>query len=161
MAHKNSLKGISPLVATVLLIAFVVAVAGILATWINTFAQEQTELVGDQSNIAISCSYGAVALKNMAFTSAESRLSGTIENNGQISIGGMSVSVVYQNATSQNIPLCNGQTGAVDCASANYTLPVAGQGSFNVSIWGSNYDSVKLITNCSSVSDSVERSDIG
>ena len=67
------LKGISPLVATVLLIAFVVAVAGLVATWVNSFTRSQTELVGQQSTLSITCSYGNINMKNLVFQSASTR----------------------------------------------------------------------------------------
>lgn len=154
------MKGISPLVATVLLIAFVVAIGGIILTWMNTFARTQTELVEEQASISITCSYGSINLKNPKFTSGTTRLSGTIENIGQIELGNITVSIVYQNATSQTIELCNSATGAVSCSAGNLSLGIAEQAAFNVTIWGSNYDEVKVSTNCSAVSDTVERGDI-
>lgn len=160
MRHEHNAKGISPLVATVLLIAFVVAIAGLIATWVNSFARTQTELVGQQSTLSITCSYGNINLKDVRFQSAATRLAGTIENNGQIALGNITLSVVYQNATSQNVGLCSDPTGAVSCSVANLTLTVAQQAAFNVTIWGSNYGSVKVVSNCSSVGDTVSRGDI-
>jgi len=154
------LKGISPLVATVLLIAFVVAVAGIIATWINGFARTQTQLVSDQSTLSITCSYGDVNMKNLVFQSASTRLAGSVENNGQIALGNLTLNIIYQNATSQVINLCTAAVGAASCSVSNLTLTVAQQTAFNVTIWGSNYDSVKMVTNCSTVSDSASRGDI-
>lgn len=152
-------KGISPLVATVLLIAFVVAVAGVIAAWSTTFAKEQTSLVGEQASLAVNCQYGKVNMKSLKFASASSTLGGIIENNGQISLGSMSLSVVYQNSTSEAIKLCNSSGRAVSCSAANLSLSASDLMVFNVSV-GSNYDSIKLSTNCTSASDSAERGDV-
>ena len=43
----KSMKGISPLIATVLLIAFVIAVAGVVAPWLTTFIRGRTEEVSE------------------------------------------------------------------------------------------------------------------
>ena len=154
------LKGVSPLVATVLLIAFVVAVAGIIATWVNSFATSQTQLVGQQSTTSITCSYGHVAVQNMVFQSASTRLAGTVVNTGTIAQGNISVSIVSQNATSQNINLCNSPSGSTTCTVANLSLAVSDQVGFNFTISGSNYDNVKVKTNCSSVGVTAQRGDI-
>ena len=156
----NMNKGISPLVATVLLIAFVVAVAGIIATWATGFTKDQTTLVQDQSTNQITCGYGKIALDDVKFASDSTTLSGIIENNGQIALGNMRVSVIYQNATSQTINLCDGVSGSVECSTANLTLTTAEQSTFNVTLWGANYDEIKISTNCTAASDTVERGDV-
>lgn len=154
------MKGVSPLVATVLLIAFVVAVAGIIAAWANSFATSQTQLVGQQSTTSITCSYGHVAVQSLKFQSASTRLAGTIVNTGTIALGNISVSVVYQNASSQNVNLCTDPSGSASCGVANLSLAVSDQAAFNVTISGSNYDSIKIKTNCSSVGVTAQRGDI-
>ena len=154
------MKGVSPLVATVLLIAFVVAVAGIIAAWTTGFAKSQTQVVEQQSTYAITCGYGSINMKSLIFQSASTRLAGTIENNGQISLGNLTLRIVYQNATSQSIPLCSSASGAVSCSSVNLSMMPSDQSSFNVTLWGSNYDSIRVTTNCSTVSDTAARGDV-
>lgn len=53
-------EGVSPLIAAVLLIAFVVGVAGILTTWMTTLTQEQTRQLENQSVKQIDCSFGLI-----------------------------------------------------------------------------------------------------
>ena len=48
-------KGISPLIATVLIIGFTVALAAIIITWGGRFIQETTEDVDLQTKIGLSC----------------------------------------------------------------------------------------------------------
>lgn len=43
------MKGISPIVATVLLVAFAVAVAGIVSVWSTTLTTTQTKIIANQS----------------------------------------------------------------------------------------------------------------
>lgn len=161
MASSRSKKGISPLVATVLLIAFVVAIAGVVAAWLGTFTKDQTQLVSDQSKLQINCQAGKVAMKNLRFASASSSLSGTMENNGfGIALGNLTLTVIYQNATSEAIQLCSSSTGAASCSSGNMTLLPAQLTTFNVTIGGSNYDIIKLSTNCTTAYHTAQRGDI-
>jgi flagellin-like protein len=154
-------KGISPLVATVLLIAFVVATGGLVAAWLGNFTKEQAQLTSDQSRLQISCQAAKIAMKNLRFDSASSTLSGTIENNGfGLALGNLTLSIVYQNATSQSINLCSTSTGAVSCGVGNMSLIPAQLTTFNVTIGGSNYDIIKLSTNCTTAYHTAQRGDI-
>jgi flagellin-like protein len=62
-------KGISPLIASVLLIAFTMAIAGIMATWATTFSRERLGGASEESECI-----GALDLSNLAF------------NNGTLSV---------------------------------------------------------------------------
>lgn len=160
-ASELRFKGVSPLVATVLLIAFVIAVGGIVAVWANSFATSQTQLVGQQATISTTCSYGHIAAQNLKFQSASSRLSGTIVNTGTIALGNLTLNIIYQNATSQTIGLCTDPTGSASCSVGNLSLAVSDQVAFNVTIWGPNFESGKIRTNCSSSGFPFIRGDIG
>lgn len=68
-------KGISPLIAAVLLIAFTMAIAGIMATWATTFsrerltgASEEAECIGtlDLSGLAFNNGTISVKIKNLS-----------------------------------------------------------------------------------------------
>jgi flagellin-like protein len=160
MQLKVRMKGISPLIATVLLISVTIAIAGIVWQWSGGFFQDQTERVSEQSDRTILCSYGSINVKDLRFQTTQSRLSGNIENTGQIAIGNVSISIVYQNSTSQTIKLCTDPTGSVSCTGGNLSLDIAERVGFNVSIWGSNYDSIRIGTNCTQVTDTADRGDI-
>lgn len=150
-------KGISPLVATVLLIAFTVAVAGIIATWLTGFTTTTTEIVGKRSETEVTCAYGSINLRSLKYSNTY--LSGAIENNGLITVGNISLIILYQNATSEKIGLCLSGGTHIRCSVGDMSLLVAEQKSFNVST-GSNYDEIKAITNCSNVVDTAKRSDV-
>ena len=55
-------KGISPLIAAVLLIAFTMAVAGILTAWVTTFTQDTADQVGEDGEQTVSCSFGGLSI---------------------------------------------------------------------------------------------------
>ncbi len=48
-------KGISPLIAAVLLIAFTMTIAAILATWAQTFGEEQLGEAAEEGRMAVEC----------------------------------------------------------------------------------------------------------
>jgi len=138
------MKGISPLIATVLLIAFTLSVAGIVSVWLTGFARTSTETVGKESSTQLICSYGGIALSNLKFSN--NRLSGSIENTRTIILGNITIQVLYTNASSQTEKLY-------------VSLTPREKYSFNISI-SSNYDKIRVITNCSSVYDEVGSSEV-
>lgn len=151
-------KGISPLVATILIIAITVGVVGIVAVWITGFTRTTTETVSTQSGRQIDCSFGAVSVGNLKF--ANNFLSGRVENRGQIALGNISVNIIYQNASAEKFELCKSGSTAVRCDGGNLSLLVSEQTSFNVTIGGSNYDTIRVFTDCTGVSDTAQRGDV-
>jgi flagellin-like protein len=57
------MKGISPLIASVLLIAFTMAIAGIMATWATTFSRERLTGAGEEADCI-----GALDLSSLSFS---------------------------------------------------------------------------------------------
>lgn len=152
-------KGISPLVATILIIALTVGVVGIVAVWLTGFTRTTTDTVSTQSGRQIECSFGAVSVDNLKF--ANNFLSGRVENRGQIALGNISVNIIYQNASTEKFELCKSGSTATRCDGGNLSLLVSEQSSFNVTIGGSNYDTIRVFTNCTGVSDTAQRGDVG
>lgn len=52
----KSKKGVSPLIATVLLIAFAVALGAVVMNWGKTYVEDQADRVGKRSDSQITCS---------------------------------------------------------------------------------------------------------
>lgn len=138
------MKGVSPLIATILLIAFTLSVAGIVSIWLTGFARTSTETVGKESSTQLICSYGGIALSSLKFSN--NRLSGSIENTRTIILGNITIQVLYTNASSQTEKLY-------------VSLTPREKYSFNISI-SNNYDKIRVITNCSSVYDEVGSSEV-
>ena len=64
------MKGISPLIAAVLLIAFTVAVGGIIATWLTSFSKTTTAGVESSTKGASKCSGVYIEVKGYDNTTA-------------------------------------------------------------------------------------------
>lgn len=149
-------KGISPLIATVLLIAFTVSVAAILGVWIPSFTKEHTESVGEHAGREITCAYGGISVSHLQF--CNNRLAGIIRNTNLIDLGNITIQITFQNATpAQTIYLT--QDGVAGTHS-NMSLKPNQVASFNVTIGGSNYNNIHVYTNCSNVYDDSSISDV-
>ncbi len=58
----KNFKGISPLIASVLLVAFTMAIAAVLVAWITGFTQQQTETIGSRGDQQTSCAYSTLSI---------------------------------------------------------------------------------------------------
>ena len=153
------MKGISPLVATVLLIAFTVGVGGIISVWITGFTQTSSKIVSNEGEKQITCSNGAIDISNLKYCSAIGNMSGLIKNNGRITVGNITLQTIHGNGSSVSHALNDTGTGGGN--SGNYLALKAGQVfSFNVSIGGGTYDRIWIYTNCSAVTDTALSTDI-
>jgi flagellin-like protein len=147
-------KGISPMIATVLLIAFTVAVAGIVSVWITGFTMTSTSQVTEQSNIELYCSYGGIAVSNLKY--CNTYLSGIVENTNLVDIGNVTMQIIFDNSTTQKFYLYkNNNTSLGFMAIKPRELD-----SFNLSIGGSNYNIIHVYTNCSNVYDDARKADV-
>lgn len=160
MHEVTKMKGLSPLIATVLLIAFTVGVGGLISVWISGFTQTSSKIVSKEGETQIICSNGAIDLSSLRY--CNNNISGIIKNNGRITIGNITVQTVFNNGTSISHALNN--TGAGGGADGSYLLLRAGQiFAFNISIGAAssgNYDRVYVYSNCSSVTDTATSTDI-
>ena len=151
------MKGLSPLVATVLLIAFTVGVGGLISVWITGFTQTSSNIVSKDAENRIVCSNGAVDLSSLRY--CNSNISGIIKNNGMIILGNITLQSVFTNGTMVTHAL--NDTGAGGGSNGNFLSLRAGRlFSFNVSLGGSTYDRIYVYTNCSSITDTATSSDV-
>lgn len=156
------MKGLSPLVATVLLIAFTVGVGGLISVWISGFTQTSSKIVSKEGETQIICSNGAIDLSNLRYCVNTNNISGIIKNNGRIALGNITLQTIFNNGSIVSHAL--NDTGTGGSSSGNFLVLRAGQVfGFNVSIGGGSsgaYDRLWIYTNCSSVTDSALSSDI-
>jgi|YelNatPaOPRAMG01_1025707.scaffolds.fasta_scaffold129062_2 flagellin-like protein len=83
-------KGISPLIATIMLIAFTMVVAGILAGWATQFVtQSRTELQF--------CARAQLLIQRAFYDKNSGNLTLSIFNTGDVPLKGFSVRLIYQN----------------------------------------------------------------
>lgn len=146
-----SSKGISPLIATVLLIAFTVAVAAIISVWLTTFTSTSTQTVSSRAETELYCMYGGISLSDLKYCNGY--LSGTVENTRLVDLGNITLQIFYTNASSKTIRLNKSAGGFM-------ALEPREKDTFNVSGIDSNYDKIHLYTNCSTVYDDASSGDV-
>ena len=140
------------MIATVLLIAFTVAVAGIVSVWITGFTTTSTEQVSEQSAKELYCVYAGISVSSLRYCGGY--FSGIVTNTNLKDIGNITFQIIFDNYTSQTIKL-NKSSGGVFMSLTPRELD-----SFNVSIGGSNYDKLHFYTNCSNVYDDATPADV-
>ncbi|MBI2084665.1 MAG: hypothetical protein HYT70_03595 [Candidatus Aenigmarchaeota archaeon] len=145
------MKGLSPLVATVLLIAFTVGIGGLISVWLSGFTQTSTGIVRKEGEHQVICSNGALDISNLRY--CNNNISGIIKNNGRITLGNITVQIVFLNSSQVSF--------ALNDTSGNYLVLKPSQlGTFNQTIGGTNYDKIWIYSNCSAVTDQAESSDV-
>lgn len=154
-------KGISPLVATVLLIAFTVVAASFISFWLIPFLTKISESTTNQTDIQLKCSKGGISLFDLNYNLSSSYLSGKIENTGSISLGILFFEIIYTNSTIERKGLCYSEGEVIVCDNSNLTLPPRDFISFSFQI-PENYGTISIETNCSSygVYDVVKREEV-
>lgn len=85
---KSKRKGISPLVAVIMLIAFTMIVAGILAGWATRFAT-------DQRNMLEQCVRASLLIRTAVYETATSNITLMLHNPGTVSLKDFQVQVTY------------------------------------------------------------------
>jgi flagellin-like protein len=139
------MKGISPVIASVLLIAFTIAVATLYSGWITSFTKTTTEEVQEKSEKRVTCSYGGIAIDDVKYNKTTGNLTAIIENTDIIDLGNIDIEIFYANATKQKLDL-------------NMTLEPGERNVLNVKVIDMNtttYDKIRVITNCSNVNDEI------
>jgi flagellin-like protein len=61
----NKRKGISPLIAAVLLIVFVIGLGTVILAWLNTYAKDTTVDTTEKTDVIISCSGAIVEIQSL------------------------------------------------------------------------------------------------
>ncbi|MDI6825713.1 MAG: hypothetical protein QMD36_00765 [Candidatus Aenigmarchaeota archaeon] len=141
------MKGISPVIASVLLIAFTIAVAALYSGWITSFTKRTTEEVGERSEKRVTCTYGGIALDDVKYNQTAGNLTeGFVENTDIIDLGNIDFEIFYTNGTREK-------------SDQNMTLEPGERKPFTI-VNTSNYDKIRVITNCSNVNDEISFNDV-
>ena len=88
------MKAISSMIATILLIAFTVAVGGILSVWFTGLATTQTAGIENKTGGVIKCVGGLLVEEAKVPSSTGTVLNVTYTNNAQYSVSGIYVEIV-------------------------------------------------------------------
>jgi len=76
-------KGISPILASVLLLAVTVSVAGIFSGWAPNLAQTVTDQTGNQTEHRLECNEASADFISATYDSANSEITTALRNNGR------------------------------------------------------------------------------
>jgi flagellin-like protein len=92
-------KGISPLIAAVLLIAFTIAIGVIVSTWSTTFTRDQVAGIETKSKTAVKCSESRFYFSNDSIVANGTRFTVRISNEGNVNLTNFLVYVTDKNNT--------------------------------------------------------------
>lgn len=106
-------KGISPIIASVLLLAVALAVVGIFSGWAPNLAQTVTESTENDTEHQLDCNKGSIEIVSATFYSSQTELA--VRNSGRIDLNNLT-SVAFNSEDSilgQNLSLSLNQ-GEID-----------------------------------------------
>ncbi len=136
MQKKSLRKGISPLVAAVLLIAITMTIAGMLAYWATGFFRTSLP-----TNITeIQCTGANFRIYSCLYNSSLNTIDLLLQNTGGVDLSNITAVVIYQNATAQNIFL-------------NGTLPRLQILGYRLSNISQDYSRIVITTICPNIED--------
>jgi len=105
-------KGISPLIASVLLIAFTMTIAGLMAAWATSYVSGQTEKLTEQSETTKSCSGANFRIESDTMKTNTS-VTVVLYNSGGVDFTNMNVNMFYTNSTDVIIQKISNVSGAL------------------------------------------------
>lgn len=122
------MKGISPMIATVLLLAFTVAVGAILSVWFTSLTTTQTSNLENRTSGVIKCSGALVIDEVKVPTTTGTVLNVTYLNYGQYSVSSINIEIVNASSvTSEAGDTSTLSPGAMGIHAFNFTagLPIS------------------------------------
>ena len=129
---KKSKKGISPLIATVLLIAFTIAIGGVLLIWFSSLTNTQTQTVGTSSEKLADCAASAITIREARYNSTPGSAASTFVNvtislvAGTQNIANLTVFVTGKgitNSTADNSTITPGSTITIRANVSSNAIP--------------------------------------
>lgn len=141
-------KGVSTLVATVLLIAFTVSISMIIMGWFSSFTRSATENVSDVTLNAIGCSSGIIDFDHIYVNNLTNVATINVFNSGQIelTINAMIVNTsgaACRSNTTTQITLLPGSSGSITLSTAQCAIATI-----------NDFSRALLTTSCSGVAAS-------
>ncbi len=121
-------KGLSPLIATVLLVAFTMAVAIILSNWVLDYSRTQTQILNEKGSKQVGCSSAWLAFEGPVYNSTMKKFSVEVINQGNVPLGNFKMIIIYNNGSSSeyeiapvNLSLSPGTPSSVSNTSVDST----------------------------------------
>jgi len=104
-------RGISPLIATILLVAFTVAVAAFLATWSKSYTEEKAMEVEKTTSTELACGKAGLKIVSCSFvpgTGGVYTLQMLVKNSGKIELGKFHMVAIYGGDMAYDYPPTDG-----------------------------------------------------
>ncbi|MEM5868696.1 MAG: archaellin/type IV pilin N-terminal domain-containing protein [Candidatus Aenigmatarchaeota archaeon] len=142
------MKGLSPLIASVLLIAFTVSVAMIIMTWFSSFARGTTESIGATGETAVGCSSAGINIEHVYISGTNGVI--VVRNIGfvPLNVTGMIVNTTGSTCTTASPTTVDvGETKALSLTNCN----PPGMGGVTCSA----FSRAIVSTNCAGIGDEV------
>lgn len=153
------MKGISPLVAIVLIIGVTVVVASIIFLWLSGFTRTTTEKIGKEAETSIGCAGGNIKLQSLRYCKETGFLTGIVDNIGTIELKNITLRVDYPSKPPAEIFLCSIDNIAFNCSVSNLTISPTQFYWFNLSV-ESGMSEVSVRTSCPGVFHRVSSDEI-
>ena len=139
------MKGVSPLIAAVLLIAFVVTVAMVVMGWFSSFVRTVTQNVSQSGQEAVGCATAAIELDHVYVNTKANTTQFIVKN-----IGGVTLVVKG---------LIVNTTGVACINNTGVSIPSGGVGTLYFSdctgINSTTFSRAMITTNCAGIDDTV------
>jgi len=97
------MKGISPMIAVILLIAFTVAIGGILSVWLTSVTQTQTSTAGSYAEKVSKCAGVFLAIKNITPINGNQITFQVSHESGNLPLKNVKIVVVYQDGSTNTL----------------------------------------------------------
>jgi len=142
------MKGLSPLIASVLLIAFTVSIAMIIMGWLSSFARTTTTNITTKTEEALGCSDASIAIEHVYVSGTSAAI--VVKNTGfvDLNVSGMIVNTTGGTcSTTSPTTVARGETKALSLSECSPSgMGGVGCPAFSRAI---------VTTNCGGVSDTV------
>jgi flagellin-like protein len=148
------MKGISPIIAVVLLIAFTIVVGGILLLWSRGFVEKPLVETGEKAREEVECAHAFLYLRDLKFCNGT--LEGSILNMGTIKLKNITIQVVHSAPSiPSEFPLCLVENKIINCTIANLSIDINEKYKFSINT--SDVEEVRITSHCPGIIHEVSK----
>ncbi|MBC5792402.1 MAG: hypothetical protein H8Z69_00010 [Nanohaloarchaea archaeon] len=104
-------KGISPLIAAVLLIAFTMAIASIFAQWVPDLLDNTQQSVSDTSDTVLDASQARLDISQASYSSGSGNITVVLQNSGQTEMNNFTITAYGEKPVQRNVDFSLSQNG--------------------------------------------------
>jgi flagellin-like protein len=132
------MKGVSPLIATVLLIAISLTIASLIMGWATTLVKEQTGTISNRTGEAVECTGAIVTIDDVYIDFSANKSRVHVRNSGQINLDIISASLSNQRGEKASnltaFPITGFDKGIMKQIEFNITNVITACGNFSKAI---------------------------